>query len=358
VKFTNIEHLDVSPGRLTVWRPTSPPGDEDWLPDARAASYAQEAHITRAVARGGGEGGPSEPGAPAWLATVFELPGRAGGAGGALESALLTWIDRHESLLSRLVPADDGRIQRITLRPGAVTLQRTVVGDFSSGTEIGEHIEDLFDEETDPLAWPSFIFVVVEHPESTTLYLSFDHSNVDGYSILLMAHEIRELYAAALTGVPAALAQVGSYLDFADTERGYADRIHDEHETVVRWRDFLTTDGEKPDRDRDAEFEMADRVSRDAISGWWEEGWTIALASIESLTPGDLERTVTIRGESFHVVEALNRLATHAAYHVGQIVLLAKHFAGPNWKSLSIPKGQSKHAKGTYKQGIVPRRPS
>jgi uncharacterized damage-inducible protein DinB len=125
-----------------------------------------------------------------------------------------------------------------------------------------------------------------------------------------------------------------------------------------RFTDFLTTDGEKPDRDRDAEFEMAERVSRDDINGWWEEGWASALASIESLTPEDLERTVTIRGEPFHVVEALNRLATHAAYHVGQIVLLAKHFAGPNWKSLSIPKGQSKHAKGTYKQGIVPRRPS
>jgi hypothetical protein len=125
-----------------------------------------------------------------------------------------------------------------------------------------------------------------------------------------------------------------------------------------RFTDLLTTDGEKPDRDRDAEFEMAERVSRDDINGWWEEGWAIALASIESLTPEDLERTVTIRGEPFHVVEALNRLATHAAYHVGQIVLLAKHFAGPNWQSLSIPKGQSKHAKGTYKQGIVPRRPS
>ena len=125
-----------------------------------------------------------------------------------------------------------------------------------------------------------------------------------------------------------------------------------------RFTDFLTTDGEKPDRDRDAEFEMADRVSRDELRGWWDEGWAIALASIESLTPGDLERIVTIRGESFHVVEALNRLATHAAYHVGQIVLLAKHFAGPNWKSLSIPKGQSKQAKGTYKQGIVPGRRS
>jgi len=126
-----------------------------------------------------------------------------------------------------------------------------------------------------------------------------------------------------------------------------------------RFSDFLTTDGEKPDRDRDAEFEMPERVSRDDLERWWEAGWTIALASIESLTPEDLDRTVTIRGEPFHVVEAINRLATHAAYHVGQIVFLAKHFAGPNWKTLSIPKGQSsRHTKGTFKQGIVPRSPS
>jgi hypothetical protein len=123
-----------------------------------------------------------------------------------------------------------------------------------------------------------------------------------------------------------------------------------------RFTDFLTTDGEKPDRDRDAEFEMAEPVSRDDMNGWWEEGWAIAFKSLEALAPEDLERTVTIRGEPFLVLEAVNRLANHAAYHVGQIVLLAKHFSGPEWKSLSIPKGQSKHAKGSYKQGIVPRR--
>ena len=125
-----------------------------------------------------------------------------------------------------------------------------------------------------------------------------------------------------------------------------------------RFSDFLTTDGEKPARDRDAEFEMAEHVSRDDINGWWENGWAVALASLESLAPEDLERTVSIRGEPFLVVEALNRLAAHAAYHVGQIVLLAKHFAGPTWSSLSITKGQSRqYATGTFKQGSVPRRP-
>jgi hypothetical protein len=121
-----------------------------------------------------------------------------------------------------------------------------------------------------------------------------------------------------------------------------------------RFSDFLTTDGEKPDRDRDAEFEMPERLSRAELVRWWEDAWAIALASLASLTPDDLERTVTIRGEPFLVLEAVNRLAAHTAYHVGQIVLLAKHFAGPRWTTLSIPKGQSKNVKGTYKQGIIP----
>ena len=108
-----------------------------------------------------------------------------------------------------------------------------------------------------------------------------------------------------------------------------------------RFTDFLTTDGEKPDRDRDGKFELGEGASRDDIMRWWASGWDVALASIEALAPDDLERTIHIRGEAFLVVEALNRLVTHAAYHVGEIVLLAKHFAGPRWKSLSIPKKSS-----------------
>ena len=124
-----------------------------------------------------------------------------------------------------------------------------------------------------------------------------------------------------------------------------------------RFTDFLTTDGEKPDRNRDGEFELPTPPSREELLGWWEQGWTVALRAIEALTPADLERTVTIRGEAFLVVEALNRSLAHTAGHVGQIVLLAKHFACQSWKTLSIPKGRSKeHAIGTFKQGIVPTR--
>ena len=108
-----------------------------------------------------------------------------------------------------------------------------------------------------------------------------------------------------------------------------------------RFRDFLTSDGEKPDRNRDTEFETDGRVSREQLLQRWNEGWQIALDSIEALTAEDLTRTVRIRNEEMLVIEALNRSVTHAAYHVGQIVYLARHFASPNWKSLSIPKRQA-----------------
>lgn len=123
-----------------------------------------------------------------------------------------------------------------------------------------------------------------------------------------------------------------------------------------RYRDFLITDGEKPDRDRDREFEMPERVARPEILRWWEDGWNTALGALDALAPADLARTVAIRGESFLVIEALNRSVTHTAYHVGQMVYLARHFAGVAWRSLSIPRGESaKFARGEFKQGIIER---
>ena len=117
-----------------------------------------------------------------------------------------------------------------------------------------------------------------------------------------------------------------------------------------RFTDFLTTDGEKPDRDRDGEFEMPVPASREEVLQWWQNGFSVALAAIESLTPADLTRSVHIRSEPFLVVEALNRLGTHLAYHVGQIVYVARHLAGEQWTSLSIPKGQSRqHGTGSFK---------
>src|SRR5206468_5254714 len=92
-----------------------------------------------------------------------------------------------------------------------------------------------------------------------------------------------------------------------------------------RYRDFLTTDGEKSDRNRDDEFESRIGATRASVTSVWEAGWSAALAALDALTPTDLEKTVTIRGEAMSVVNALNRSVTHTAYHVGQIVFLAKH---------------------------------
>jgi uncharacterized protein DUF1572 len=117
-----------------------------------------------------------------------------------------------------------------------------------------------------------------------------------------------------------------------------------------RFREFLTADGEKPDRDRDREFEMPDRASRDELLKWWDEAWGILFGAIETLKPEDLERHITIRGEQYLVIEALNRSIAHTASHVGQIVYLARHFAGDGWTSLTIPKGASANITGTFKK--------
>jgi hypothetical protein len=120
-----------------------------------------------------------------------------------------------------------------------------------------------------------------------------------------------------------------------------------------RYRDFLTTDGEKPDRNRDGEFEVHEPVTRKAVMNMWHDGWAVALATLDTLSPDDLEKAITIRGERFLVIEALNRSITHTAYHVGQIVYLARHLAAPNWTSLSIPKGKStEFSKGNFKGNL------
>ena len=107
-----------------------------------------------------------------------------------------------------------------------------------------------------------------------------------------------------------------------------------------RWSDFLTSDGEKPDRNRDTEFELIDDT-RESLMKFWEDGWQTLFDAIEPLTPDDFSRTITIRGEPHTVVEAINRQLTHYSYHIGQIVFLAKHFRSSEWKTLSVPKNRS-----------------
>ena len=125
-----------------------------------------------------------------------------------------------------------------------------------------------------------------------------------------------------------------------------------------RFTDFLTSDGEKPDRFRDQEFELSEKTSREEVLHWWEQAWAHIFSTLDALTPEDVQRTVTIRQEPHTVMQALNRALAHYAQHIGQIVFLAKHLRSSHWQSLSIPRGKSEdyktaspktHSRGMYK---------
>ena len=110
---------------------------------------------------------------------------------------------------------------------------------------------------------------------------------------------------------------------------------------ISRWTDFLTTDGEKPNRNRDSEFVLEPQTTKEAVLAYWEQGWQSLFSALDPLTSEDMERTVLIRGEKHTVVQAINRQMMHYAYHIGQMVFLAKHFRSMEWTSLSIPKNRS-----------------
>src|SRR5271168_4382103 len=112
-----------------------------------------------------------------------------------------------------------------------------------------------------------------------------------------------------------------------------------------RFTDFLTSDGEKPDRFRDREFEVSASTTRAEVFEWWEQGWVHVFSALDTLTPEDMQRTVTIRQEPHTVMQALNRALAHYAQHIGQIVFLAKHLRSAQWQTLSIPRGKSESYK-------------
>src|ERR1051325_2476671 len=110
---------------------------------------------------------------------------------------------------------------------------------------------------------------------------------------------------------------------------------------ISRWTDFLTTDGEKPERNRDMEFVMLPETTKEDMVAYWEKGWKCTFDAIEPLTADDLLRTVTIRGQDHTVIQAITRQVAHYANHIGQIVYLAKHLKAGDWQSLSVPKNKS-----------------
>src|SRR5689334_16535905 len=117
-----------------------------------------------------------------------------------------------------------------------------------------------------------------------------------------------------------------------------------------RWTDFLTSDGEKPDRHRDREFEIEPGTTRADVMRWWDEGWNCVFAALVPLKSEDLNRKVLIAGKEYSVMQAITRQLLHYAGHINQIVLLAKHYRGPHWVSLSIPKGKSEEFARKFEQ--------
>ena len=157
----------------------------------------------------------------------------------------------------------------------------------------------------------------------------------------LVLRESRRLKSLA----EAALAQVSDEQFFAEPGPGDNSLAvivkHLGGNLASRWTDFLTSDGEKPSRDRDREFEIGPGDTREQLMKSWTHGWEALLNTLAALTEADLERTVTIRREPITVLQALNRGLIHNSYHTGQIVYVAKHHCGPAWRSLSIPRGGS-----------------
>ena len=122
-----------------------------------------------------------------------------------------------------------------------------------------------------------------------------------------------------------------------------------------RWTDFLTSDGEKPDRNRDSEF-IDPPTTRAALLELWESGWDCVFGALDPLTDADMGRTVKIRGEAHSVMQAINRQMAHYTYHIGQIVMLAKHFQAGRWRTLTVPRGQSEQFTQRVRSGEVSQR--
>lgn len=233
--LTTIGQYRVRPGLLVEWslHPVVPGEPAE---DPRAPSYLQEAHLrSAAFSRMAGCWSPS------WLATAFDLPGMVGLD--TLESVFLAWAERHETLRSGFRFTAD-RLWRFTFAPKDVELRSTVVGDFSQGDGINQYLEARFDEATDPLeTWPPSLFATVIRDDSTTVFLAFDHTHTDGYSIGLAAHEIHQIYAATIEGRPHGLPEVGSHADYSEAERTAAARIGPDCRAVTVWKEFLDAGG-------------------------------------------------------------------------------------------------------------------
>lgn len=241
MRITDVQRCEIRPGRLVEWtlHPTTVETAMSLPDDSRPPAYVQEAHVrtTRSVRDDGLF-------VPTWIGTAFDIPGQVDL--GVLQDALRAWTLRHETLRSGFRWTGE-EMRRFTLDADAVALHREDIGDFPDAASLAQYLQDRFDVAADALTWPNFIFTAVVRDDSASVYMAFDHSNVDSYSIQRIPGEIHDLYAAGLEGRTVDTPPVASYVDFCAIERTNADQIDDTHTIVARWREFIARcDGKLP----------------------------------------------------------------------------------------------------------------
>jgi hypothetical protein len=241
MRFIQFSNYAFIPGRIVEWRMSdnalaaavSAPVDD--VPP----SHNQELHIATGVAlRTAGVD------APPWIALAFDIAGTVDLP--ALGRAFGKWIERHETLRSGF-RSDRASLTRFTLAPELAQLEMHEVGDAASAADIRAYLQQRFDESTDPLVWPAYLFAATVREDSTTVSMAFDHSNIDGYSIAMTVYEIQTLYSAELVGGDAGLPEAGSFLEFCAIERGRQVPMPAVVATVQHWHRFLRAcDGTLP----------------------------------------------------------------------------------------------------------------
>lgn len=235
--MTDIQRCEIRPGHLVEWSLPAPTVEaaRSVPEDSRPPAYVQEFHLR--TARGARAAGLC---APSWLGVTCDLPGPVDLD--VLERTLHAWMLRHETLRSGFRWRGD-EMRRFTLPAEALSLRRVELGHFAEPATLVRCLQDRFDRAADALSWPNFLFTAVVRPAETSLYLAFDHSNVDAHSIYRIPAEIHQLYTAELRGRVAELPPVASYVDFCATERAQADAIDGRHPIIDRWREFITRSG-------------------------------------------------------------------------------------------------------------------
>lgn len=264
MEFTELADYAISPGMLTEWLPEA---TTDWAQDDRPASYIHEAHLRRTA------DGTHDDGRESWLGAAFRIPGPLDHD--AFRTAVRQWIDRHEPLRSHAELTADGRIRRYTVEPGGIDLNEVRHEyEFDEDT-VYERVHDLFDELTSPHRWPAYLFVTLEHSDpddpaaECTVFFAADHSLIDGFSVVLVAHEITSLYTEAQAGPPALLVPAGSYIDFGAQERALAATADQRHPSVACWRSaYVRSKGRLSDFPLDLGPRPVERVAQRAVSEW------------------------------------------------------------------------------------------